>query len=65
MDLACTARESYNMPTKLFSGNAKRHGLLDGVGIGGNITLKLTLKKEIPSLWIGIMGTSVRLLRME
>jgi len=50
------------MPTKLCSGYAKRHGLLDGLGIGGNVTLKLILKKEIPSLWIGIMGTSVRLL---
>ena len=50
------------MPTKLCSGNAKGHGLLDGVGIGGNVTLKLVLKKEIPSSWIGIMGTNVRLL---
>jgi len=50
------------MPTKFCSGNAKRHGLLDGVGIDGNVTLKLILKKEISSLWIGIMDTSVRLL---
>ena len=50
------------MATIFFSGNAKRHGVSDGVGIGGNITLKLILKKEIPNLWVGIMGTSVRLL---
>ena len=50
------------MPTKLCSGNEKRHGDFDGVGIGGNVTLKLIFKKEIPNLCVGIMGTSVRLL---
>jgi hypothetical protein len=54
------------MPANVRSENANRQGLLDGLGIAGNVTLKFILKKQVAGLWIGCividMGTNGGLL---